>query len=46
VDETAVDLQRLGFIHKRNMHKFDARCLQPVPDYDSEKSARCVTTCD
>ena len=37
VHETAVDLHRLGFIHKRNMHKFDALCLQPVPDYDSEK---------
>ena len=37
VHETAVDLHRLGFIHKRNMHKFDALCLQPVPDYDGEK---------
>ena len=37
VHETAVDLHRLGFIHERNMHKFDALCLQPVPDYSSEK---------
>ena len=37
VHETTVDFHRLGFIHKRNMHKFDALCLQPVPDYDSEK---------
>ena len=27
VHETASDLHRLGFIHKRNMHKFDALCL-------------------
>ena len=37
VHETASDLHRLGFIHKRNMHKFDALCLAPVPDYSSEK---------
>ena len=37
VHETASDLHRLGFIHKRNMHKFDALCLAPVPDYNSEK---------
>ena len=42
--ETASDLHRLGFIHKRNMHKFDALCLAPVPDYGSEKSAPCVTS--
>ena len=35
--ETVSDLNRLGFIHKRNMHKFDALCLAPVPDYSSEK---------
>ncbi len=44
VHETASDLHRLGFIHKRNMHKFDALCLAPVPDYSSEKSAPCVTS--
>jgi putative transcriptional regulator len=37
VHETATDLHRLGFIHKRNMHKYDALCLAPVPDYSSEK---------
>ena len=37
VHETACDLHRLGFIHKRNMHKFDALCSAPVPDYSSEK---------
>jgi putative transcriptional regulator len=37
VHETASDLHRLGFIHKRNMHKYDALCLAPVPDYSSEK---------
>jgi len=37
VHETASDLHRLGFIAKRDMHKFEALCLDPVPDYDSEK---------
>lgn len=37
VHETADDLHRLGFIDKRKMLKFDALCLDPVPDYDSEK---------
>lgn len=37
VHETAGDLHRLGFIDKRKMLKFDALCLDPVPDYDSEK---------
>ncbi len=32
-----LDLHRLGFINKRNRHKFNALCLDPVPDYDSEK---------
>ncbi len=40
VYETASDRHRLGFIHKRNMHKFDAMCLAPVPDYSSEKNPR------
>ena len=44
VHETAGDLHRLGFIHKRNMHEFDALCLAPVPDCSSEKSAHCVTS--
>ena len=37
VHETASDLHRLGFIDKRKMGKFDALCLAPVPEYDSEK---------
>lgn len=37
VHETARDFHRLGFISKRNMHQFDALCMEPVPDYDSEK---------
>ena len=32
VHETASDLQRLGFIDKRKMLKFDALCLAPVQD--------------
>ena len=35
--ETAGDLHRLGFIDKRKMRKFDALCLDPIPQYDSEK---------
>lgn len=37
VHETAGDLHRLGFIDKRKMRKFDALCLAPIPQYDSEK---------
>ena len=37
VHETAGDLHRLGFIDRRKMRKFDALCLEPVPEYDSEK---------
>jgi putative transcriptional regulator len=40
VHETAGDLHRLGFINKRKMRKmrkFDALCLDPIPQYDSEK---------
>lgn len=37
VHETASDLHRLGYIDKRKMSKFDALCLAPVPEYDSEK---------
>ncbi len=37
VYETAADLHRLGFIDKRKMRKYDALCLDPVPDYDGEK---------
>ena len=37
VHETAGDLHRLGFIDKRKMRRFDALCLDPVPEYDSGK---------
>ena len=37
VHETALDLHRLGFIDQRRMRKFDVLCLEPIPDYDSEK---------
>lgn len=37
VHETASDLQHLGFIDKRKMRKFDVLCLDPIPQYDSEK---------
>lgn len=37
VHETAGDLHRLGFIDMRKMRKFEALCLEPVPQYDSEK---------
>ena len=37
VHETASDLHRLGFIDQRKMRKYDALCLDPVPEYDSEK---------
>lgn len=37
VHETARDLHRLGFIDKRKMNRFDALCVEPIPDYDSVK---------
>ena len=37
VHETASDLHRLGFIDKRKMQKFEALCLEPVPDFDADK---------
>lgn len=37
VHETAGDLHRLGFIDQRKMRKYDALCLAPIPEYDSEK---------
>lgn len=35
VHDTAVDLDRHGFIDKRRMQKIEALCLEPVPAYDS-----------
>ncbi|MEW9810162.1 MAG: helix-turn-helix domain-containing protein (plasmid) [Candidatus Symbiodolus clandestinus] len=37
VHETACDLNRMGFISKHEMNKFNALCLAPIPDYNSEK---------
>lgn len=37
VHETASDLHRLGFIDKRKMQKYDALCMEPVPEYDAAK---------
>ena len=37
VHETAGDLHRLGFIDKRKMSRFDTLCLEPVPEYDSQR---------
>lgn len=37
VRDTATGLHRLGFIDKRKMAKYDALCLEPVPDYSSAK---------
>ena len=35
--ETASDLHKLGFIDKRKMQQYEALCLQPIPDYDSNQ---------
>lgn len=37
VHETAKDLHELGFIDKHKMQKYEAFCLQPIPDYDQQK---------
>ncbi len=37
VHDTARDFYRLGFIDPHQMERFDARCLAPIPEYDSEK---------
>ena len=37
VHETVTDLHRHGFIDVRRMRQYDALCLEPVPDYDSQK---------
>lgn len=37
VHATAADLHHLGFIDQRKMRKYDALCLDPIPEYDSEK---------
>ena len=35
--ETAAGFESLGFIDQRQMRKFDALCLEPVPDYDADR---------
>lgn len=37
VHDTATDLHRLGFLDKRKLLKYDALCLEPVPQYQSEQ---------
>jgi putative transcriptional regulator len=37
VHETASDLHRLGFIDKKKMAKYDALCLEKVPEYNAKK---------
>ena len=37
VHKTAANLHRLGFIDQRKMRTYDALCLAPIPEYDSEK---------
>lgn len=34
---TAQDLNAAGFITKKRMLEYDALCLEPIPDYTSEK---------
>ena len=36
VHETAGDLYDAGFIDMRSMRRYDALCLEPVPEYSSE----------
>jgi putative transcriptional regulator len=35
--QTSADLYRLGFIDKRKMQRYEVLCLQPVPQFDSER---------
>ena len=37
IHETARDLHDAGFIDKRRMAEFEALCLEPVPEYDSNR---------
>lgn len=36
VHDTARDLHDSGFIDKRRMQRYEALCLEPVPEYSSE----------
>jgi len=37
VHETVLDLHAAGFIDKRRMLKYEALCLDPVPEYSSAR---------
>ena len=37
VHETARDLSELGFIDKRALNRYDALCIEPVPEYSPEQ---------
>lgn len=37
VHEAAQDLFELNFIDKNRMQKYEALCLQPIPDYDQQE---------
>lgn len=37
VHETARDLNDLGFIDKRALNRYDALCIEPVPEYSPEQ---------
>lgn len=37
VHETAHDLHTAGFIDMRSMRRYDALCLEPLPEYSSTK---------
>ncbi len=37
VHETARDLNELGFIDKRALNRYDALCIEPVPEYSPEQ---------
>lgn len=37
VHETAIDLNALGFIDKRSLQRYNAICIEPVPDYSAKQ---------
>src|SRR6266516_4100897 len=37
IHETAQDLSELGFIDKRSLNRYDALCIEPVPEYSPEQ---------
>lgn len=46
VHEGASDLQRLGFIDKRKMRKYDTLCLEPVKDDPPEITGAWIGEAD